>query len=134
MSSYTSDACARRTITVLLVEDEHDVRVALRNLLEDDGFEVLTASDGQAALVLLDGSERVPDVLVVDLMLPVLDGWSLVAALQRNPRYADIPVIIQSAFRDPPPPRGIAIFLGKPIDESALLGAIKRYTAVSAPS
>ncbi len=116
-----------RDKTVLLVEDDHDVRVALRRLLEDEGYEVLTAGDGHNAFEMLEGRERLPDVIVVDLMMPVMDGWTLVDALKRASRYAQIPVIIQSAFCEPPPPAGAATFLGKPIDEEALLRAIRRH-------
>ena len=126
MNDPIPDSLAARQKTVLLVEDDHDVRVALRRLLEEAQYEVWSASDGRSAFLLLERAATVPDVIVVDLMMPVMDGWKLIDELKQQARFADIPVIIQSAFRDPPPPHGVAGFLDKPIDEQALLRAIRR--------
>jgi CheY-like chemotaxis protein len=120
--------------TILLVEDDHDVRVSLRRLLEENGFEVWTAGDGRSAFSLLERAAAIPDVIVVDLMMPVMDGWKLIGELKQHGRFAEIPVIIQSAFRHPPPPRGVAGFLDKPINEAALLDAIHRQLVRFIPS
>jgi CheY-like chemotaxis protein len=119
---------------ILLVEDDHDVRVALRRLLEENGFEIWTAGDGRSAFTLLEQAAALPDVIVVDLMMPVMNGWRLIDELKQHERFVDIPVIIQSAFRHPPPPNGIAGFLDKPINETALLDAIRRHLIRYIPS
>ena len=134
MNDPIPQSSGSRRRTVLLVEDDHDVRVALRRLLEEAGYELWSAGDGRSAFALLERAATVPDVIVVDLMMPVMDGWKLIDELRQHPRFADIPVIVQSAFRDPPPPAGVARFLDKPIDEQALLEAIRRQLLRFAPS
>jgi|SRR6185312_1065202 len=134
MNAPIPESPAAREKTVLLVEDDHDVRVALRRLLEDEGYDVWTAGDGRSAFDLLQRAATVPDVIVVDLMMPVMDGWKLIDVLKGDARFVDIPVIIQSAFREPPPPDGVAGFLDKPIDEEALLRAIRRHVIRFMPS
>jgi CheY-like chemotaxis protein len=134
MNDPSSDSPPARPQTVLLVEDDHDVRVALRRLLEEARYEVWTAGDGRSAFAMLEHAATVPDVIVADLMMPVMDGWKLIDELKQHARFAEIPVIIQSAFRDPPPPHGIVGFLDKPIDEQALLRAIGRQLLRFMPS
>jgi len=134
MNDPIPDSSLPRQKTVLLVEDDHDVRVALRRLLEEAGYELWTAGDGRSAFAMLEHATTVPDVIVLDLMMPVMDGWMLIDELKQQARFAEIPVIIQSAFRDPPPPHGVAGFLDKPIDEQALLRAIRRQLLRFMPS
>jgi CheY-like chemotaxis protein len=127
MNAPVPESKAARAKIVLLVEDDHDVRVALRRLLEEQGYEVWTAGDGRNAFDLLERAAELPDVIVVDLMMPVMDGWKLVDVLKHDARFVDVPVIVQSAFRELRPPDGIAGFLDKPIDEQALLSAVQRH-------
>ena len=134
MNDPIPDSSLPRQKTVLLVEDDHDVSVALRRLLEEAGYELWTAGDGRSAFAMLEHATTVPDVIVLDLMMPVMDGWMLIDELKQQARFAEIPVIIQSAFRDPPPPHGVAGFLDKPIDEQALLRAIRRQLLRFMPS
>jgi CheY-like chemotaxis protein len=125
MTDQIPDFSRCRQKTVLLVEDDHDVRVALRRLLEEAGYDVWTAGDGRSAFHMLEHAATMPDVIVADLMMPVMDGWKLIEELKRDVRFAAVPIIIQSAFREPPPPHGVARFLDKPINDEALLRAIR---------
>ncbi|MCX7361474.1 MAG: response regulator [Alphaproteobacteria bacterium] len=80
---------------VLLVDDDDDQREEVRMSLETRGWVVKEASNGKRALeVLTDGS---PDIVLLDLMMPEMDGFEVVAALQENPAWRDIPVVVVSA-------------------------------------
>jgi CheY-like chemotaxis protein len=110
-----------------VVEDDHDTRVSLRYLLEQEGYTVLTATDGHSALQLLDASPAKPGLILLDLMLPVMDGWHFAARLREIPELKDIPIVIMSAFRDPPPPDNVAGFLPKPINADTVLKMVETY-------
>lgn len=113
--------------TVLVVEDDHDVRVAIRNALEDEGYTVLSVADGRRALELLDSIAALPpNLILLDLMLPVMDGWEFATRLRAKTRLHSIPVAIISAFDELPPP-GIVAFLKKPLNFDALLQLTARY-------
>ena len=117
--------------TVLLVEDEDALRETLRDALEAKHYRVATAANGQEALAVLQ-TQPPPDVVIFDLIMPVLDGHDLYRRMQENPKLSRIPVLVSTA--DPThAPRGLVV-LQKPIqikrilDEVALLG-IKRGVA-----
>jgi len=80
---------------ILVVEDEQPVRDMLTMLLEEDGYEVVQASQGEQALALVD-SQR-PDLVIADVMMPVLDGAELCRRLKSNKETDDIPVILMSS-------------------------------------
>ncbi len=86
--------------TVLVVEDDLDVRQALVDILEDHGFQTVGARDGAEALAFLLGAAELPCVILLDLMMPVMDGASFRYAQRREPRLASIPVVVLSAYRD----------------------------------
>jgi len=88
------------THTVLVVEDDLDVRQALMEILEEHGFTALGACDGAEALILLARATELPCVILLDLMMPVMDGASFREAQRRDPRLAGIPVVVLSAYRD----------------------------------
>jgi CheY-like chemotaxis protein len=115
--------------TVLVVEDDHDIRVSVRNLLEDEGYRVLTVTDGRAALDLLERAEPSPALIILDLMLPVMDGWEFAERLRALPRLAGIPIVIMSAYQEPPPPCEAVAFVRKPINSDVLLNVVDRYCA-----
>ena len=81
--------------TILIVEDEADIRQNLVFSLSRDGFKVLEAADGELALKL--AKEKKPDLILMDLMLPSMDGLTACKMLQKDPSTADIPVIMLTA-------------------------------------
>jgi CheY-like chemotaxis protein len=99
----------------------------VRNLLEDEGYRVLSVTNGRLALDLLERADPYPSLIILDLMLPVMDGWEFVERLQARPRLAGIPVLIMSAYDEPPPPERVVGFVRKPIDSGALLRVVDRY-------
>ena len=82
---------------ILLVDDDPDIREALAETLEHQGFRVITARNGQDALNVLRGMVVAPSVILLDLMMPVMDGYGFVAALRAEPALAALPVVIVSA-------------------------------------
>lgn len=83
------------TAKILIVDDEPDVLMLCRVNLEFEGYQVLEASDGEEALEVL-GRERV-DLVLLDVMMPGLDGWEVLASIKERPQTADIPVIMLTA-------------------------------------
>lgn len=110
---------------ILIVEDEPDILTLLRIVIEMNGYDTALAADGTTALERLD-AER-PDLILLDLMLPVLDGWSVLAEIRSRPEPP--PVIICSAARSSrdvqvAEQRGAVAVLAKPIDMDLLLETI----------
>src|ERR1044071_3114804 len=83
------------TRSILIVEDEDDVRHVLADVLQDAGFAVATATDGFDALDQIE--QHPPDAILLDLMMPAMDGWQFLEACRGDPRSARIPVGILSA-------------------------------------
>jgi CheY-like chemotaxis protein len=86
--------------TVLVVEDDVDIRQALIEIIEDHGFGALGAVDGADALKILSRTTELPCVILLDLMMPVMDGAEFRQAQRQDPRLATIPVVVLSAYRD----------------------------------
>jgi signal transduction histidine kinase len=111
---------------ILLVEDDRSIRDALQGLLEEEGYGITTAENGRQALEMLKSS-AVPDLIVLDLRMPVMDGWQFRAAQKNDPSFASIPVIALSADGSA---KAEAIdaqaYLRKPVSMDALLDAIVR--------
>jgi len=81
---------------ILIVDDDDDIRLALAEVLEDEGYQVKTAANGNEALALLRSSES-PCMILLDLMMPVMDGWAFREHQLKDPALADIPVYVISA-------------------------------------
>lgn len=81
---------------ILLVEDDAALRCALSELLRENGYEVACATDGRDALAQL-GTRPAPSVILLDLVMPVMDGWAFRAEQRRDPLLAAIPTIVISA-------------------------------------
>lgn len=82
---------------ILVVDDEPSLVEAISSVLEDEGYAVTTAPDGLAALRALHDGLR-PCLAILDLMMPIMSGWELRAAMLADPTLADIPVAIVSAY------------------------------------
>jgi CheY-like chemotaxis protein len=85
--------------TVLIVDDEPDILLGTRLLLEEAGYTVLEAHGGKEALVVVERAR--PDAMFLDLRMPGMDGWDVLEALRSNSSIADFPVIVFSAHADP---------------------------------
>lgn len=112
---------------VLVVEDNHATRVLLRATLEDAGCTVVTATNGRDAMLRLDELPSPPRLLLVDLHMPVMDGWELLTSLAQDPRWAHIPVGVQTANAEVTLPHGVSFVLVKPVDIPALLAFVRHH-------
>lgn len=110
---------------ILIVDDEPDILEALEAILEMEGFVVDTATTGQHALERI--SAVAPDVVLTDVMMPVMNGIELLQRLKAHPEYQAIPVIVTSAGSiGAEALRGSEAFLKKPVDLDVLMRTIER--------
>jgi two-component system NtrC family sensor kinase len=123
-----------RADCVLVIDDDATARELISNHLKADGFSVVTAAGGMEGLKM--AKELQPTAITLDVMMPDLDGWSVLAALRQNPELADIPVIMVSIVDEHR--RGIALgaagYLTKPIDRERLHQLVRRFMAPAGPT
>jgi len=112
---------------VLVVEDDRDIREGLTDLLGDYGHEVRGASNGREALDLISASSR-PCIILLDLMMPVMDGWQFMEEISRRRELADIPICIITAGESTkvPGPSVVSI-IRKPFDATVLMRVVERF-------
>jgi CheY-like chemotaxis protein len=116
--------------TIVIVDDEYDLADVLAGTLSDMGFRVFSAINGRQGLEVM--AEHPPDVVLLDFMMPLLDGAGVLNAMRADPKLAGVPVIRtsgvpESVVRERCP--GYVAFLRKPFDFQALLKAVDRATA-----
>lgn len=116
---------------ILIVEDEFDNQEIMRTVVEDLlGYSVISVSDGAAALKAI--AERRPDLILMDLMMPVLDGFEAIKRIKSTPKTANIPVLAVTALsrasdRERALAHGAADYLCKPFDIEELTSMIEYY-------
>jgi CheY-like chemotaxis protein len=109
---------------ILVVDDDADIRESLSDLLSDEGYRVRAAGNGKEALELLRQTAA-PCMILLDLMMPVMNGWQFVAEKSGDPALSGIPVWIITAAGDAhPPPPGVSGVLRKPFRLSDLLDVV----------
>lgn len=112
---------------VLVVDDNADILEALQMAIEIEGLKVATASNGKEALEILEKGKR-PDLILLDLMMPIMDGWTFAEQFGKKKEYSDIPIVIISAFADQNQFPEIAVeALTKPLNFSNLIKTVKKY-------
>jgi CheY-like chemotaxis protein len=114
---------------VLVVEDDADIRDAMVGILESEGYQVSAASHGAEALAQLQAGNR-PCLILLDLMMPIMDGWAFCREKAKDPEYASIPIVVVSAItRQDPRNAGLhpVDHLFKPVDVNKLLATVGRY-------
>jgi PAS domain S-box-containing protein len=112
---------------ILIVDDDDDVRDTVAELLGEKGFRVCTASSGRNALEL--ARSELPSLILLDMMMPDMDGWAFVAELRKNPELASLPVIVFSAHDSTAEIAAaleVAGFLKKPFELSELIATVER--------
>jgi signal transduction histidine kinase/CheY-like chemotaxis protein len=119
--------------TVLIVDDEEPVRELMQRFLVKEGFRVVTAPGGEEGLRL--ARELSPDAIILDVMMPGLDGWAVLTALKADAETADIPVVMVTIVDDKN--MGFALgatdYLTKPVDRTRLLAILERYRRAGLP-
>ena len=117
---------------VLEVEDDPDIREMVSKLLLSEGYKVVSAEHGQDALEKMEGGFR-PDVILLDLMMPVLNGFDVLRVMHRTPRWSSIPVVIVSANQGHGlVDLGTAAIIRKPFDLNVLLNTLRRLLSRAA--
>lgn len=109
---------------MLLVDDEYGILEVVAELLRAEGYHVRTAGDGREALQAL--AAEIPDVAVIDLMMPGMNGLALIEAMRGDPRLSRVPVIMITAAPRAVPPAVLAHvqLLAKPFEVDVLLAAL----------
>jgi CheY-like chemotaxis protein len=116
--------------TVAIIEDDVGIRETIAEVLKDEGYEVMAADHGQDALDQLNSRSDIPCVILLDLMMPVMDGWAFREAQKRHPTLGKVPVIVMTAdarAKDKASLLGAQAHMGKPVDLDQLLLAIQQY-------
>ncbi len=104
--------------TLLVIDDDEGIRTALAEVLDLCGYHVVVAADGQEGMDLLELGIQ-PNAIVLDLMMPRMDGWSFLELLRGDPRFQDVPVVVVSAVAGERP-AGADACLQKPFDVGRL--------------
>lgn len=112
---------------VLLVEDDESIREAFADLLEFEGYDLCATGDGEAALTLI-ATGSVPDVILLDMMMPLMDGHTFLRRLQEQEGGGRIPVVVVSATQQERPPNVVA-FIRKPFEPAFLLDLLAKLFA-----
>ena len=116
---------------VLIVEDDEDVRESLADVLSARGYQTLTAANGNEALALIRDGGLQPAVVLLDLMMPVMDGYEFLETQAEDPWLSQIPVVLVTAQR---PARKLAFsavrgVIEKPLDLRSLLSTVRNVCA-----
>jgi two-component system chemotaxis response regulator CheY len=117
----------RDPIKILVVEDDPDLGDTLCDTLAMSGYRAAYAADGIAALELLRNGADLPDLILLDLMLPRMDGWGFREAQLGDKRLKDIPVVVLSAAGEIVKPINADYLLRKPVTSEMLLATIERF-------
>jgi CheY-like chemotaxis protein len=119
---------------ILIVEDEPSILSLLADILRDEGYVVTTATNGAEALEM--SCRRAPDLVLLDLWLPIMDGWAFLRERQQQHHLAAVPVLAMSADREnglvTAKDLGATAFVAKPFDLTVLLTMIEHLTAAPA--
>jgi CheY-like chemotaxis protein len=120
---------------VLVVDDDPDILEALSEILEAEGFEIRRARNGKEALERLEPEP--PHLILLDLMMPVMDGWEFAQRMRQRPAVADVPIIVLSADRNVGSKAadiGAVGHLAKPFELNDLLDMVRRSLNPTAAS
>jgi CheY-like chemotaxis protein len=115
---------------VLVIDDERAILDVVRSILEWNGYEVLAADDGSRGFA--TAQRRSPDLIILDLMMPVMDGFAVLEALRDHERTAHVPVLVLTAVQnaeveDRCTELGATAYLRKPFDPEQLLAAVGAF-------
>ncbi len=114
---------------ILVAEDDQPSRELIREILETRGYSVIVACDGGEALQKIQ--ESAPNLVLLDLQIPVMDGFAVLSRLRQDPRFASLPVVAVTAYamrgdREKALAAGFDAYLTKPIDATALRAQVEQ--------
>ncbi|MGE3610110.1 MAG: response regulator [Bacteriovoracaceae bacterium] len=114
---------------ILVIEDDTYIRELLVELLESEGYNVASANNGLEGIKTLESSSD-PDLILIDLMMPVMDGYAFRTEQLKNPRWSKIPTIVMSAeanAKEKMKPFHVTAFLSKPVELETILKTVSRF-------
>ncbi len=115
---------------ILLVEDDQDIRETLVELLQDEGYDVLFAENGQMGLEKLASVNELPNLILLDLMMPIKDGFQFCLEKEANSKISHIPVVVMSAdghIRENQQRVNASAYLKKPLDIYQVIDVVQRF-------
>jgi CheY-like chemotaxis protein len=122
--------CSGTKPCVLVVEDDHDTRVALRDSLEEFGYGVCSAADGSTAIAMLKSQCTRPKVIVLDFAMPIMNGFDFFKSIRADDLLKNIPVVVMSAFANAGSIPGADAFMAKPLDLQGMIDTVQRFAPV----
>lgn len=114
---------------ILVIDDDPAIRQTIQDVLEIYGYRVRTASDGQEGIEELGKMEEAPCLILLDLMMPGMNGWGFLDYQRSSPAFAGVPVIICSAYEESAKSVRAANILTKPVQLESLVGAVRAFCA-----
>jgi CheY-like chemotaxis protein len=111
---------------ILVVDDDEDIRNTMAQILTEEGYSVTAVADGLKALAELENGSR-PQLILLDLMMPQMDGSELLRRLGQEARHSAIPVVVITASTTVKPPPGAVAILRKPLLLERLLELVERF-------
>jgi CheY-like chemotaxis protein len=119
--------CSAVEPLILIVDDEEDSRAGLREILEDEGYRVVEATNGRTALTYLTSEAPQPRLILLDIHMPEMSGPELIRILKWYYRFATIPVVTMSGYERAATNVELGEFLPKPITVESLLNTVGHY-------
>ena len=116
-------------IDILLAEDDEDLREAMVETLSEAGYTVEGVANGRDAIEWLEDSVHSPKLILLDLMMPVMDGWQFLEAREKTPKVATVPVVVLSASENFKNTSDTVSFMRKPVAVKPLLAVVASYCA-----
>ena len=117
-----------KTQSVLVVEDNADLRSLYVQIIELEGYRVLEAENGKIALEILKNKSEMPGLILLDLMMPIMDGWEFLKARASDSKFKNIPTVICSASKENLP-TDVEV-LTKPVDFNMLVALLRKIGEV----
>jgi CheY-like chemotaxis protein len=117
----------RKRTRILIVDDDESTLASLGGLLELEGYSVDKAHNGREALETLTAAGEEPGLILLDLKMPVMDGWQFLTERGKNAAARETPVVLLSGLPFIPNAPGVSDFLSKPINPSRLLACVRRF-------
>jgi CheY-like chemotaxis protein len=112
--------------TILVIEDDHDTRVSVRNQLEAEGYYVFSAANGKLGLELLRRI-KAPCLILLDLVMPIMDGEEFIKAIDSDPDLHVIPVVVVTAFPEKSKTMIAKALVQKPLNLKTLLQVVQQH-------
>lgn len=114
---------------ILLIDDDPAIRQMMKDVLELNGYKVFTAVDGKDGITKLQQIDKTPCLILLDLMMPGMNGWGFLDFQRGHPDFASVPVVVCSAYEASAKSIGTKPVLIKPVKLDSLLGAVRAFCA-----